>query len=223
MHRRRLPIAVGLALSVVSIGVVFAASGFGVDRDASLAARSHELFGVGRPLAASSSNSITAAQAQADPTSLVTLAEGLHASVVTAGTAPPNLDQMALWPDDEHPTHLISINEQGAAQAGLVRITLATGAVETILTGTSTGDPVRRTPWGTILFAEEAGGGPNGGRAYELINPLATTGVLLNRATGTFSGGTGAGSRLARLGRGAEAHGLLPPRGLLRNRHLQRE
>ncbi len=53
------------------------------------------------------------------------------------------------------------------------------------------------------MFAEEAGGGPNGGRVYELIDPLNTTGVTLDRATGTFSGGTGAGNLVARpaLGR----------------------
>src|SRR6266536_606909 len=48
-----------------------------------------------------------------------------------------------------------------------------------------------------------AGGAPNGGRVYELIDPLNATGVTLDRATGTFSGGTGAGNLVARpaLGR----------------------
>jgi secreted PhoX family phosphatase len=203
MHRLTPFAAAGLGLAVISIGVVVAAGDFGSDRDASLSARAHELFGVGTPLAASSTASISAAQAQADPTALVTLASGLHARVVTTRPAPAVLDQMALWPDDEHPTHLISINEEGTAQPGLVRISLADGTTETIVTGTTAGDPVRRTPWGTILFAEEAGGGPNGGRVYELINPLETTGVLLNRATGTFSGGVGAANLVARpaLGR----------------------
>jgi len=198
----RAPVAGGV-LGVVSVGIVLAASGFGAERDATLAARSHELFGVGKPLTASSTISITAAEAQADPTALVTLADGLHARVVTAGVAAPNLDQMALWPDDEHPTHLISINEQGATAPSLQRISLVNGSVETILTGTSSGDPVRRTPWGTILFGEEAGGGPNGGRVYELIHPLETTGVTLNRTTGVFSGGTGASNFAVRqaLGR----------------------
>jgi hypothetical protein len=39
-----------------------------------------------------------------------------------------------------------------------------------------------------------SGGGPNGGRIYELIDPLNTTTVTLDRTTGTFSGGTGAGN-----------------------------
>jgi secreted PhoX family phosphatase len=186
-----------LLLVLVSVGVVVAASDFGSDRDASLANHSHQLFGVGQPLEASSTLSITAAQAQADPTALVILAKGLKARVVTAQVG-ANSDQMALWPDDEAPTHLIAINEEGAAQPGLQRISLVDGSVETIVTGTASGDPVRRTPWGTIFFGEEAGGGPNGGRMYELIDPLHTTGVTLNRATGTFSGGIGAVNLTAR-------------------------
>jgi hypothetical protein len=56
---------------------------------------------------------------------------------------------------------------------------------------------------GSILFGEEAGGGPAGGRLYELIDPLHTTGVSLDRGTGTFSGGSGAANLTARpaLGR----------------------
>jgi hypothetical protein len=56
---------------------------------------------------------------------------------------------------------------------------------------------------GSILFGEEAGGGPAGGRLYELIDPLHTTGVSLDRATGTFSGDSGAANLTARpaLGR----------------------
>jgi hypothetical protein len=108
-----------------------------------------------------------------------------------------------LWPNDTDPSWLITCNEQEAAEPGMVRINLATGAQEVILTGTLDCDPVRRTPWGSILFGEEAGGGPAGGRLYELIDPLHTTGVSLDRATGTFSGGSGAANLTARpaLGR----------------------
>jgi len=72
-----------------------------------------------------------------------------------------------------------------------------------MVTGTTSCDPVRKTPWGTILFGEEAGGGPNGGRMYEMIDPLNVTGVTLNRASGVFSGGTGFANLAARpsLGR----------------------
>jgi secreted PhoX family phosphatase len=92
------------------------------------------------------------------------------------------------------------------------RLRLRDGLVETIVTGTTNCDPTRRTPWGTILFGEEAGGGTAiGGRMYELINPLATPGVTLDRLSGTFSGGTGAQNLVARnaLGR-LSFEGLAP-------------
>jgi hypothetical protein len=182
--------------------------GFGVKRDSQLADHSEQLFGVGKPLVESSAQQITQAQAIADPTQLVTLAKKLHVSVVTT-QGPAVDDQLALWPDDEHPTHIIACNEQGTAAAGLVRIDLVTGAVETIVTGTTSCDPVRRTPWGTILFAEEAG---QAGRAYELINPLHTTGVTLNRTTGIFTGGTGSQNLVTRTALGTapfEGFGIL--------------
>jgi secreted PhoX family phosphatase len=192
---------VALCLTV-SAGVALAVTDFGVDRDQRLRS-SFDLFGVGKPLTASSTTSVTQAQAVNDPTSLVTLASALHARVVTAGVAAPNIDQIAFWPDDTAPTHLIFCNEEGTGAPGVQRVRLSDGLVETIVTGTTSCDPVRRTVWGTILFGEEAGAGPNGGRMYELINPLETTGVTLNRTAGTFSGGIGAQNLTARpaLGR----------------------
>jgi secreted PhoX family phosphatase len=100
-------------------------------------------------------------------------------------------------------------DEDGTTQPGLVRIQLSTGNVSTIVTGTTSCDPTRRTPWGTVLFGEEAG---TGGQLYELIDPIHTTGVTLDRTTGTFSGGTGASNLVRRdaLGRGAwEGVGML--------------
>ena len=197
----------------LAAGMAIAGTDFGRFVQDHLRSESDRLFGVTGPLERSSTESISAAQAQADPRRLATLAKSLSARVVTAGVAPPNLDMSALWPDDQRPRWLITCNEQGAAAPGLVRINLATGASTTIVTGTASCDPARRTPWGTILFAEEAGGGPNGGRGYELIDPLNTTGVTLNRATGTFSGGTGAANLVPRpaLGRlSFEGHAIFP-------------
>jgi hypothetical protein len=94
-----------------------------------------------------------------------------------------------------------------------VRVDLASGVTETIVTGTSSCDPAHRSPWGTILFGEEAGGGANGGRVYELLDPLHTTNVVLNRATGAFTGGQGAPNLVARpaLGRlSFEGIGMYP-------------
>lgn len=74
-------------------------------------------------------------------------------------------------------------------RASLVRVDIATGAIENLLAGgTNSCDGVRRTAWGTLLFSEEAGGGPSGGRVYELLDPLGTpAGATLNRATGVFT------------------------------------
>ena len=205
----------GLAavLGVLAVGAVTAAAvmsnDFGVSRDAKLASESEDLFGVAKPLASSSLTSIDLATAQASPEKLVTLTKGLKARVVTSGSAPPNLDQIALWPNGSKPTHMIACNEQGTTDPGLVRISLATGAVDTIVTGTTSCDGVRRTAWGTILFSEEAG---SGGQTYEVIDPLGTTGVTLTRSTGVFNG-PGAANLVRRdaLGRlSFEGHGLLP-------------
>ena len=192
-------LAVGLTVSATAI----AGSDFGLDRDNLLRGRSQQLFGIVGPVDASSTLSVTAGQATADPTSLATVAKSLDARVVTSGVAAPVLDMLALWPNAQDPEWLIACNEEGVSEPGLQRINIAAGEVATILTGTAVCDPATRTPWGTIVFAEEAGGGPTGGRLYELIDPLNTTGVTLDRTTGVFSGGTGASNFAVRsaLGR----------------------
>ncbi len=159
---------------------------FGAFRDHLLEAHAEQLFGVGAPVGASSTASVSAAVAEADPTALVTLAKGLHARAVSASPSlAANIDMMALWPDDVNPTHLIVCNEQGPGQAGVQRIRLSDGAVATILTGTSSCDPAKRTPWGTVIVGEEVG---NTGWLLEIIDPLGTTGVLFDRATGAITG-----------------------------------
>jgi hypothetical protein len=136
--------------------------------------------------------------------------------VVTKGVAAPNVDMIALWPDATDPTHLIFCNEQGVTDPGVQRLDLATGEVDTIVTGTDACDPLHVTPWGSIVFGEEAGGGSAGGRVYELVDPLHTTNVLLDRTTGVFTdgaGGEGAENVVARpaLGRlSFEGVGFLP-------------
>jgi hypothetical protein len=190
--------AVFLTIGAAAAGVPFS---FGVFRDHELAARSDSLFGVGKPLAASSTASITQAEAQADPTRLATLAKGLHARVVTT-QGPTVDDQISLWPNSRHPKYLIVCNEDDPNEPGLVRIELKTGAATTIVTGTEECDPTRRTPWGTIVFGEEDG---QGGRIYELIDPVHTTGVTLDRTTGTFSGGVGADNLVTRNALGTAA------------------
>jgi len=163
----------------------FGNADFGLFRDNQAEAHSEQLFGIVSGIDASSTESVGATDANADPTSLITVAKGLRVHVLTAQpNAAPNLDQMALWPNDSNPTHLIVANEQGTAAPGLQRIRLSDGLVETILSGTSSGDPIRRTAWGTILLGEENGAD---GWLIEIANPLTTTGVTFTRATGASS------------------------------------
>jgi len=169
---------------------------------------SKKLFGVKEALGRSSNDDLDAAQATAHPERLFKLSDGLQARVLTSTTAAgkmagPNVDMIALWPNDTSPTHLVFCNEEGTTAPGLQRLELASGAVETIVTGTTSCDGVRRSAWGTVLFSEEAGGGPAGGRVYELYDPINTTGVTLDRTTGATSGGTGAANVIVRpaLGR----------------------
>jgi hypothetical protein len=213
MKKRRIAVVLtvtGVVLALTA-GAAVAGFSFGVFRDKQLSSHSSVLFGVSKPLAESSSRQITQAEALANPLKLATLAKGLNAKVVTT-QGPAVDDQLSLWPNSTDPTYLITCNEEGTSDPGIVRIELATGAATTIVTGTDDCDPTRRTPWGTIVFGEEAGGGPDGGRLYELIDPLHTTGVTLDRDTGQFSGGEGAQNLVTRtaLGRYAfEGLGIL--------------
>ena len=194
MHRRlTFGLAAGAAvLALAGTALSLAANDFGQSVQADLDRKANGLFGVRQPLTYSSTANLTAGQVTANPAAIATFAARLDARVINGTTTPANIDMFGLWPNDSAPTHLIACNEQGPTDPGLVRINISTGLVETIVTGTTACDGVRTTPWGTILFSEEAGGGANGGRVYELINPLATTGVSLDRTTGVFSGGTGA-------------------------------
>lgn len=191
--------ALGMGLAVAGVATAATAHGgfdFGLWIQHQLSAHSVQLFGVVQPVKFSSTTSIDAATADADPTKLVTIAKGLRARVVTAAPdAGANIDMMVPWPNAWKPTHLIACNEEGPAEPGVQRIRLSDGFVETILTGTDSCDPVRSTAWGTIIVGEEAG---NTGWLIEIANPLATTGVSFDRSTGTTSGGVGAGNVVAR-------------------------
>ena len=205
-----------LAVAVVGTAVGTAAAtflDFGVFRDRALGRGSWLLYGVRGSISASSTGSATPDEAAADARSLALFAKGLKVRVVTQGAAAPNLDMLALWPDAMHPTTLIACNEQDVGDPGLQAIDLMTGAVTTLLTGTTARDPAHVTPWGTILFGEEAGGGPTRGQMLELIDPLGVDGVTFDRATGTFIGGVGADHFAVRgaLGRNSfEGIALLP-------------
>ena len=89
--------------TLLSLAVLSAISGsacamdFGQKVEQLAKAQSFDLFGVVSPLDASSSESISAADADADPTRLVTVARGLSVKVISAvPNLAPNVDQMAL-------------------------------------------------------------------------------------------------------------------------------
>jgi Alkaline phosphatase PhoX len=190
---------------------------FGVWRDLQLRLWSSLLFGVDKPLKHSSTESVDAATAESDPRSLATVAKGLHIRVATSSPdAGANIDMIALWPDDHHPTHLIACNEiDDPTLPGVQRIKLSDGSVETILRGTVSCDPVRRTPWGTIIAGEEVG--PDvPGHILEIINPLETTEVVFDRVSGAL-GGADAGNIALRpaVGRLAFEGIALYPNGVM--------
>ena len=181
--------AVGIALSATAFA---AGPDFGQLVEHLAGAQSVKLFGTAGTLAASSTASISADAANANPTALVRLATGLTAEVVSAASnLGANIDMMVLWPNDSAPTHIIACNEQGSGQVGLQRISLANGSVANIVaSGLTSCDPAEITPWGTIVFGEEAG---TSGRVFELIHPLDTTDVAI-AADGSTSGGTNPGN-----------------------------
>ena len=167
------------------------AEDFGVVVDQMLAENSMVLFGFAAPLAASAAASAEKGYRLPDDTAAqhVALAEGLTAEFLTRDAA-NNADMLAFYPA-EAPTHLITCVEgdletlaDGRLNPGVQRISLADGKVETIVRGTSSCDGIRTTAWGTVLFTEE----DDAGGAYELLNPLTTTEVVItDRVAGTTS------------------------------------
>ena len=102
---------------------------------------------------------------------------------------------MVLWPPS-NPTHIILVNEEGTTEPGLQKVDLKTGKATTILTGIDDNDPVRVTPWGTIIFGEEKSPSvppsppdPSYGAMYEIIDPLdpALEGTTVDRNTQVFT------------------------------------
>ena len=166
------------------------AADFGAEVDAQLAARSAELFGIDAPLAGTSAASPeegfrTEARAASDQ---VALAGGLAAEYVTR-TVANHADMMAFWPA-ENPTHAIVCIEGGREEIaagklnpGIQSVDLITGEVKTMVRGTGACDGIRTTPWGTVLATEEV----DDGAAYEILDPLNLSGVVIDREAGTTS------------------------------------
>lgn len=69
-----------------------------------------------------------------------------------------------------------------------MRVSLATGAAETLLRGMSTCDGIRTTPWATILATEET----SDGGAYEILDPMGTINhTVTSRGAGTVTADDG--------------------------------
>src|SRR5215831_6861986 len=117
---------------------------------------------------------------------------GLTSRIIASN---PNLDfgrsaadQIAMWPDDENPKYLFVCDEETSNPA-VQRVDLSkppASNATTIVTGLISCDPVRRTAWGTIIVAEEAG---STGGLYELIDPANINTVInvSDRAAGITS------------------------------------
>jgi secreted PhoX family phosphatase len=153
---------------------------FGESVEHQLRAKSNKLFGFKKPLAASSDTVIDRAAGQ-PASERQRLAKGLKPSYIARNVATSG-DMISFWPTDLNYTHLMVCIEQGRAgttpggggglNAAVQRVNVSTGEIETILHGMSRCDGIRTTQWGTVLATEET----SDGAAYEIIDPLNTTG-----------------------------------------------
>ncbi|HEY7642321.1 MAG TPA: alkaline phosphatase PhoX [Steroidobacteraceae bacterium] len=139
---------------------------------------SRELFGTLGEVGESSTKSISATKAEKNPEALLTVAPGLRVRVLSADASlAPNIDQMFLWPNAKHPTHIIACNEQGSGQVAVQRVDVKSGKAETIISsGLTSCDPARLTPWGTVVVGEENG---VNGRIFEILDPIHTSNVTV--------------------------------------------
>ena len=148
-----------------------------------LRAHSEQLFGFSHPLKESSIGPYDGT----DNTKAIDVAPGLTVSLVSSSVASA-ADQIALWPNDDHPRFLFVCDEETTNPA-VQRVDLMappSSNATTIVTGLVSCDPVRRTPWGTIIVAEEAGAT---GGLYEILDPASINAPIsvTNRDAGTTS------------------------------------
>lgn len=190
--RRAAVLAVAASAAVaVPAAAMFTSIDFGKQTQDSLQRKADRLYGgIGTPLAETAPTVPGAAGADS-----VALAGGLEVQDVLRGdVAGPqaakltqNADMIALWPSDAEPEWAIVCIENGTGLPGIQRVKLdepGRGTVETILSGTQGCDGIRRTPWSTIVATEERGDG----WALEIYDPLHTSDVAFNRATGELTG-----------------------------------
>jgi len=187
MHRsfvRTCVAAAGLALPWLgaSLAAEDSRGDFGLFVAQQLSEHSMELFGFRHPLEQSALGPFNGPSVDA-----LELAPGLKATLISSAVENA-ADQIAMWPDNDHPTHLFVCDEETSVPA-VQRVDLSKPAdsnATTIVTGLVSCDPVRRTPWGTIIVAEEAGAT---GGLYEIFDPVHITTPInvSDRAAGTTS------------------------------------
>src|SRR5580765_6244358 len=156
---------------------------FGTFVESQLSSHSEQLFGFRHPLEESALGPYDGP----DNLQAIQVASGLKVSLVSSSVASA-ADQIAFWPDDDNPKFLFVCDEETSNPA-VQRVDLSKPAASnatTIVTGLVSCDPVRRTPWGTIIVAEEAGAT---GGFYELIDPEHIMNVInvSDRVLGTTS------------------------------------
>jgi len=189
--RRATAIAVAASVFIAAPAAALTFVDFGKEREDALQAQADDLFGgIGEPLAATAA---TVPNAAGDESA--ELASGLEVSDVLSGDPNggpegklgQNADMIAFYPTDSRPRWAIVCIENGTDSPGVQRLRLRgrnRGQVETILSGTRSCDGIRRTPWNTIIATEER----EDGWALEIYDPLETTAVAFDRATGLLSG-----------------------------------
>lgn len=155
---------------------------FGLFFQEQLRAHAEQLFGAGQPLDASAPGPFVAA----DSAAMLAIATGLKVSLVSSAVH-SSTDMIALWPNDEHPTHLF-VCEESTSNPAVQRVDLALppdANATPIVTGLISCDPIRCTPWGTIVAGEES----TTGAMYEIFQPetITTPLAVINRATGLTS------------------------------------
>lgn len=190
---KTLTAAIALAASAAFAPLAIADDGenrdFGQYVEHLLHAHANRLFGIDKPLGASAPETTAPTRAPNQKASAQLLvAKGLKVDFLTRNAA-NNTDMMVFWPNDDQPTHLFTAVEifnpattaDGKPQPFVQRIDLKTGKVDVVLRGGLGGDPIRRTPWGTLIVGEEM---PDGA-VYEILDPVnVTEAVIINRATG---------------------------------------
>ncbi len=201
------------AALIASTAIPAMAQDFGQTVENMLADQSLALFGVQAPLTTAVPETGDGYRTANDAaTDALAVAPGLTATFLTRDAANA-WDQMAFYPA-ENPTHLIGCVEgsreeiaAGKFNPSVQRVSLTDGTVETILRGLTSCDPVRLTPWGTILVGEER----TDGLTYEILDPLnVTNATVLNRATGETDDPEHVVGRLALATIGYEGIGITP-------------